>query len=274
MTKTEAAKETLQEINPDVFIETNSYNITTMENFEHFMNCIKLGSIDGKTSVDLVLGCVDNYEARVAINQACLELNIPWMESGVSEDAVSGHIQFIKPGISACFQCAPPLIVASGIDEKTLKREGVCAASLPTTMGIVAGFLVQNALKYLLDFGECSYYVGYNALLDYFPKTSLLPNPECDNNWCKKRQKESQNKKIKTEPTVKSNPNKVLHEENEWGITVVGSSKESQTNVPISLGIQQEYSKEKQIVKDSDIVQVDDNVDLAELMGKLKGLNK
>ena len=46
-----------------------------------------------------------------------------------------------------CLQCAPPLVVASGIDEKTLKREGVCAASLPTTMAVVAGLLVQNALK-------------------------------------------------------------------------------------------------------------------------------
>ena len=44
-------------------------------------------------------------------------------------------------------QCVPPLIVATGTDEKTLKREGVCAASLPTTMAIVAGMLVQNALK-------------------------------------------------------------------------------------------------------------------------------
>ena len=45
------------------------------------------------------------------------------------------------------FQCAPPLVVASKVDEKTLKRDGVCAASLPTTMGVVAGFLVQNVLK-------------------------------------------------------------------------------------------------------------------------------
>lgn len=44
-------------------------------------------------------------------------------------------------------QCAPPLVVAANIDEKTLKREGVCAASLPTTMGVVAGLLVQNVLK-------------------------------------------------------------------------------------------------------------------------------
>ena len=47
------------------------------------------------------------------------------------------------------FQCAPPLIVATHTDERTLKREGVCAASLPTTMGIVAGFLVQNTLKWV-----------------------------------------------------------------------------------------------------------------------------
>jgi ubiquitin-like modifier-activating enzyme 5 len=90
------------------------------------------------------------------------------MESGVSENAVSGHIQLIVPGKTACFavmiitpvlpsegnqrrmsnhSSAPPLIMASNIDESTLKREGVCAASLPTTMGIVAGFLVQNTLK-------------------------------------------------------------------------------------------------------------------------------
>ncbi len=83
----------------------------------------------------------------MAINTACLELNEKWFESGVSENAVSGHIQYVSPGETACFGCAPPLVVASNIDERTLKREGVCAASLPTTMGIVAGFLVQNTLK-------------------------------------------------------------------------------------------------------------------------------
>jgi len=38
--------------------------------------------------------------------------------------------------------------VATQTNEKTLKREGVCAASLPTTMGIISGLLVQNVLKY------------------------------------------------------------------------------------------------------------------------------
>lgn len=104
MKKTHAAKQTLLEINPDVVIETFTYNITSVDNFEHFMDKIKKGSLDNENPVDLVLGCVDNYEARITINQACLELNMSWMESGVSEDAVSGHIQYIVPGESSCFQ--------------------------------------------------------------------------------------------------------------------------------------------------------------------------
>ena len=74
--------------------------------------------------VDLTLCCVDNFEARMAVNRviilknfykfmiinylliskACNELNLIWFESGVSENAVSGHIQFIKPGETSCFE--------------------------------------------------------------------------------------------------------------------------------------------------------------------------
>ncbi len=54
------------------------------------------------TPVDLVLSCVDNYEARMAINQACNELDRVWMESGVSENAVSGHIQLHSSSSRSC----------------------------------------------------------------------------------------------------------------------------------------------------------------------------
>lgn len=127
-------------------------------------------------------------------------------------------------------QCAPPLIVATEADERSLKREGVCAASLPTTMALVAALLVQNALKYaslnqlvnacnirleysnytstfvewyctvqlslftplrfLLHFGVVSCYVGYNALQDFFPTQPLLPNPNCNDAHCVRNQQE------------------------------------------------------------------------------------
>ena len=66
-------------------------NITTVDGYNNFMK--SLTNADGSSRVDLILSCVDNYEARMTINQAALELDQTWMESGVSEDAVSGHIQ-------------------------------------------------------------------------------------------------------------------------------------------------------------------------------------
>ena len=79
MTKTEAAKETLEFINPDVEFEHYCYDITTPKNFNHFMGRIQNGSLDGKSRVDLVLSCVDNFQARIAVNQACCELDQVWM---------------------------------------------------------------------------------------------------------------------------------------------------------------------------------------------------
>ena len=44
-------------------------NITTLDGFQAFQDSI-VGS-DGSPRVDLVLSCVDNYEARMTINQVC-----------------------------------------------------------------------------------------------------------------------------------------------------------------------------------------------------------
>ncbi|KAM0903682.1 hypothetical protein ACQ4PT_018509 [Festuca glaucescens] len=233
MTKTDAAVQTLSEINPDVVLESYSLNITTVKGFETFLGSLKARSSHGRSiGVDLVLSCVDNYEARMVVNQACNEFHQTWMESGVSEDAVSGHIQLLIPGETACFACAPPLVVASGVDERTLKRDGVCAASLPTTMGVVAGLLVQNALKYLLKFGQVSPYLGYNSLKDYFPTMEMRPNPQCSNPACLERQKEyMQSKpardaaaKAKIEAEASAAIEYPVHIDNEWNISVVDDS--------------------------------------------------
>lgn len=225
LSKVEAAANTLNFINPDVKIFSNNYNITTVESFDKFMTAIRTGGIDGNSPVDLVLSCVDNFEARMAINTACNELSLNWIESGVSENAVSGHIQFIRPGEKACFACAPPLVVAENIDEKTLKREGVCAASLPTTMGIVAGMLVQNTLKYLLKFGTVSDYLGYNALIDFFPKMSLKPNPTCDDRFCVERQKEYVAKPKEEATEEFKQDESPVHADNIYGIELVSETE-------------------------------------------------
>jgi len=224
LSKVEASLHTLQGINPDVEFEVHNENITTASNYEHLLDRIKLGGLDGKTPVDLVLSCVDNYAARMTINQACNELGQTWLESGVSENAVSGHIQTMIPGRYACFECAPPAVVASGEDESKIKREGVCAASLPTTMGITAGLLAQATLKHLLNFGTVSNFLGYDALGDFFPTYPMVPNPDCGSVQCRRRQKEWQERpkeEKKEEPAEAPEEPVELHPENEWGIEVV-----------------------------------------------------
>ncbi|XP_042224063.1 ubiquitin-like modifier-activating enzyme 5 isoform X2 [Homarus americanus] len=281
LSKVEAAANTLQFINPDVTFESHNYNITTVENFGHFMERIKSGSLTGGP-VDLVLSCVDNYEARMAINRACNELGQKWFESGVSENAVSGHIQFLIPGETACFDCAPPLVVASNINESTLKRDGVCAASLPTTMGVVAGLLVQNTLKFLLKFGEVANYLGYNAMVDFFPTMTVRPNPQCEDIWCQKQQREYRAKKA-AEPEPEKEEVKeegVVHEDNEWDICLVaettpeeaaGSVSAPMTN--LAKGITVAYERLAPVAEEAGSNTVDtEGISLDDLMAQMKAL--
>ncbi|XP_077480484.1 ubiquitin-like modifier-activating enzyme 5 isoform X2 [Stigmatopora argus] len=279
LSKVEAAEHTLRNINPDVSFETHNYNITTLDNFNHFMERLSHGGLKDGKPVDLVLSCVDNFEARMAINTACNEMGQTWMESGVSENAVSGHIQLINPGETACFACAPPLVVAANIDEKTLKREGVCAASLPTTMGVVAGILVQNVLKYLLKFGRVSYYLGYNAMQDFFPSMSMKPNPQCNDRHCRIQQevykaKEAERPKVEE---VQEEEEEVVHEENEWGIELVSEDANEDTqasaaSVPdLPEGIRVAYTIPASNKGDGEMVEETEQ-SLEELMAQMKKL--
>ncbi|XP_036706539.1 ubiquitin-like modifier-activating enzyme 5 isoform X3 [Balaenoptera musculus] len=280
LSKVQAAEHTLRNINPDVLFEVHNYNITTVENFERFMNRISNGGLEEGKPVDLVLSCVDNFEARMTINTACNELGQTWMESGVSENAVSGHIQLIIPGESACFACAPPLVVAANIDEKTLKREGVCAASLPTTMGVVAGILVQNVLKFLLNFGTVSFYLGYNAMQDFFPTMSMKPNPQCDDRNCRKQQEEYK-KKVAALPTqeVVQEEEEIIHDDNEWGIELVSEVSEEELKnssgpIPdLPEGITVAYTvPQKQEDSVPEITVEDSGESLEDLMAKMKNM--
>ena len=270
LSKVAAAALTLANINPDVQFETHNYNITTVDNFDHFMSRLQQGGLAGGP-VDLVLGCVDNFEARMAINKACNELGQTWFESGVAETAVSGHIQFLVPGETACFACAPPLVVASNIDEKTLKKDGVCAASLPTTMGIVAGFLVQNSLKFLLKFGKVSHYLGYNAMEDFFPSMRMRPNEQCDEYYCRKRQAEYQ-AMLAARPKVEEVvvvEEAVVHEDNEWGISCVEEDAgEEQGSTAVVSGVSLAYAPKAREVEEEVAVE-EEGESLEELMAKM-----
>ncbi|KAJ1610169.1 ThiF/moeB-like protein [Cryptosporidium canis] len=200
MYKIDACVDSLKLINPKINIEGHKINI--VQEYSEFKNVLKTKNID------LLVSCVDNYSARSIISQTCNEYNIPWFESGVSENATSGHIQLIVPGLTACYCCAPPLvtfdddisedkitsIITKPYPTKTSSKRSsrTCAASLSTTTSIIAGILVNNILKYFLNFGEKSNFLGYHMKDDYFPRYTIIPNSECNDKWCLIRQKEKE----------------------------------------------------------------------------------
>lgn len=74
--------------------------------------------------------------------------------------------------------------------------------------------------RYLLKFGQVSYYLGYNALVDFFPTMTVRPNPQCEDSWCRKRQAEYAARvaaRPKVEEKVEEAEEEVVHEDNEWG---------------------------------------------------------
>jgi ubiquitin-like modifier-activating enzyme 5 len=221
MPKVDAAVATLKCISSDkVELNGTNCNVTSISGYNKMRESI--------SQSDLVLCCVDNYSARIAVNRCCLELNKVWFESGVSETAMSGHVQFMEPGTSACFECAPPLVVAENGDESKIRRDIVCTASLPTTMSIVAGIMVQSSLKVLLNFGVISNCVGYHALTDFFPVMDIKPNPDCVNATCRQLQGSTEPRKKPSVPVVENV--EAIHETNDWGIQVVENDESVNAN--------------------------------------------
>lgn len=139
-------------------------------------------------------------------------------------------------------------------------------------MGIVAGFLVQNTLKYLLQFGEVTHYLGYSALNDFFPTMRMKPNPNCEDRYCRKRQEEyaAKPKPVKEENVAKTEE-KPLHEENEWGISLVDESATPE-EVPKSVaeGLSYAYEEGPKVLRDEANPQ--DDVNLDELMAQMKSM--
>ena len=153
-------------------------------------------------------------------------------------------------------------------------------------MGIVAGFLVQNTLKYLLKFGQVTRYLGYNALLDFFPTMSMKPNQSCDDSFCRTRQAEYQKRKVaeeaeqlKRKKTEGPKPvkEKKPAEPNKWGIVCVEESEDVEEKTEVAPGIRLAYAAasdkqapEEPAVSSEAVPETEESLD--DLMKQLKSL--
>ncbi|MBI3831065.1 MAG: ThiF family adenylyltransferase [Planctomycetes bacterium] len=103
---------------------------------------------------DVILGGLDNREARVAINSASLFAGKTWIDGAI--EVLNGVARVFAPGEGACYECT-----MSEVDWKLLEARRSCALltreqlqegkvpTTPTTASIVAGFQMQEAIKLL-----------------------------------------------------------------------------------------------------------------------------
>lgn len=102
---------------------------------------------------DVVLGGLDNREARLAINRACYKVNRPWIDGAI--EVIQGQARvFAPPG--PCYECT-----MSETDWKLLQMRRSCnllsrsemqtgkTPTTPTISSIIAGIQTQEALKLL-----------------------------------------------------------------------------------------------------------------------------
>ena len=71
--------------------------------------------------------------------------------------------------------------------------------------------------RYLLCFGQVSQYLGYSALLDFFPTLALLPNPSCSDQHCCAQQQAVALETPKIAAVEVKESEEVVHEDNQWG---------------------------------------------------------
>jgi molybdopterin/thiamine biosynthesis adenylyltransferase len=155
--KAEVAAERVRELNPDVDIVACTANVVTGLGLGLFRR------------MDLVIGCLDNLEARWAVNRACWRFGVPWVDGGM--EALSGQIKVFLPPKGACFECG---LTETDRRNMTLRRscpwlrdEDIVLRRVPTTASaasIIGGIQAQEALKALtgleLEAGSAFYYDG------------------------------------------------------------------------------------------------------------------
>jgi len=93
-------------------------------------------------NVDLIVDGMDNFETRFLINDAALELRIPWIYGGCVGS--NGQVMPIFPGETACLACLIGEVPGPGMTE-TCDTAGVIGPAV----NVVAALQIVAALKFL-----------------------------------------------------------------------------------------------------------------------------
>lgn len=118
---------------------------------------------------DLVIGCLDNLEARLCLNRRCNLLKLPYIDGGIYELVFGLYVHHFP--YSSCFRCAQS---SADIDRELARTRHSCdgkrklyvqeqhAPTLIVSTSMVAALAVQEAVKILHKSDQVRYGVLYH----------------------------------------------------------------------------------------------------------------
>jgi adenylyltransferase/sulfurtransferase len=171
--KAEVATHRARELNPEISIWPLHGDVITDVGLGFFAD------------VDLVIGCLDNREARLWVNRQCWKTGTPWIDAGIQE--IQGVVKVFVPPDSACYECAMTerdyQLLNLRYSCPLLSRDEILAGKVPTAPTIasmMAALQVQEALKLLHGMpvaAGCA--LVYNGVGNQFYSTRLPFRDDC-----------------------------------------------------------------------------------------------
>jgi len=175
--KAEVAAARAKEINPNVHVQYFHGDITTGLGLGVFRR------------MDVIIGCLDNREARLAVNRFSYWINKPWVDGAIQE--FLGLARVFVPGEGACFECTLTDQARRDLSIRyscpLLARENILLGKVPTTptiASIIAGIQSQEALKIIhgkpIEPGKV---LHFNGMTNEVHTTSYTPVEDCESHW-------------------------------------------------------------------------------------------
>ncbi|CAN5675360.1 hypothetical protein BH23PLA1_BH23PLA1_06680 [soil metagenome] len=171
--KAEVAAQRAMEINPEAVVHPIRGDVITD---------LGLGLF---AEMDVVIGCLDNREARLWVNRQCWKVNIPWVDAGIQE--IQGVVRVFVPPDSACYECGMTSrdyqLLNLRYSCPLLRREDILAGKVPTAPTIasmMAALEVQEALKLIHGMPvQAGCLLVFNGVTNQFYTTQLPRRDAC-----------------------------------------------------------------------------------------------
>ena len=166
-----------KEINPDVRVQYLHGDVTTDLGLGVFRR------------MDVIVGCLDNREARLGVNRFSHWVNKPWVDGAIQE--LLGLVRVFVPGQGACFECTlteqARRDLALRYSCPLLARQNVLMGKVPTTptiASIIGAMQSQEALKLIhaMDV-EAGKVTHFNGLTNHMHTTAYSPDELCESHW-------------------------------------------------------------------------------------------